>query len=446
MKRLNTSYRQIVSISLPIMLGSAVQNVIALTDSVFLYHVSESDFAAIGLVGVFYLIIAAIGYSFSKGGQIIIARRAGEQRPGQVGRTFYALLYFALGLAGIMFCFMQYGGRPFFDTFVQSEVIFEKCIAYLEPRSYGVFFSYVGVCIIALYTGVARTSFIVIDTVILAVVNILLNYGLIYGKWGLPEMGIAGAGLASTIAEAVAFVVFAVYILFDRKARTYHLFRLPRVDLKLIVRIFKLSGPVVVQTIVGLGSWFVFFTFIEGMGERALAISNLARMVYLVLSIPCWGYASGINTLVSNFIGMQKRQVVVPIIWKTAKITLATTMAIALPIILFPTFFLYPLLGGGDMTLIQEARPVLYILLVILVMFSFGGIYFNGLSGTGATRQALYIQLAATLLYVLYTFVVVKVLQLNLVWVWSVEIAYWAVALSLTTWYLWSRRWYGTVV
>ncbi|MDX1409209.1 MAG: MATE family efflux transporter, partial [Saprospiraceae bacterium] len=204
LKRLNTSYRQIVSISLPIMLGSAVQNVIALTDSVFLYHVSETDFAAIGLVGVFYLIIAAIGYSFSKGGQIIIARRAGEGRPGQVGRTFYALLYFALALAAIMFCFMQYGGRWFFDMFVQSDAIFEKCIAYLQPRSYGVFFSYVGVCIIALYTGVARTSFIVIDTMILAIVNIALNYGLIYGKWGLPEMGIAGAGLASTIAEVTA--------------------------------------------------------------------------------------------------------------------------------------------------------------------------------------------------------------------------------------------------
>ena len=73
-----TSYQQILAISTPIMLGSAVQNIIALSDSVFLYHLSEGDFAAIGFVGVFYLIVAAIGFGFSKGGQIIIARRMGE--------------------------------------------------------------------------------------------------------------------------------------------------------------------------------------------------------------------------------------------------------------------------------------------------------------------------------------------------------------------------------
>ena len=73
------------------------------------------------------------------------------------------------------------------------------------------------------------------------------------------------------------------------------------------------------------------------MGERELAISNLARMVYLVLSIPTWGYASGVNTLVSGFIGADKRQAVIPMIWKTAKLCFWTTMALALPVVLFPT-------------------------------------------------------------------------------------------------------------
>ena len=83
--QLNTSYRQILAISTPIMLGSAVQNVIALSDSVFLYHLSEVDFAAIGFVGVFYLIVAAIGFGFSKGGQIMIARRMGEENYKEIG-------------------------------------------------------------------------------------------------------------------------------------------------------------------------------------------------------------------------------------------------------------------------------------------------------------------------------------------------------------------------
>ena len=157
------------------MLGSAVQNIIALSDSVFLYHLSETDFAAIGFVGVFYLIVAAIGFGFSKGGQIIIARRVGQANYREVGRSFYAMLYFELALAVVMFLFMKFGCQYFFALFVDSDIIYTKSLEYLDYRAYGVFFSYTGVAIVALYTGVARPMFIMVDTLILAIVNIILN-------------------------------------------------------------------------------------------------------------------------------------------------------------------------------------------------------------------------------------------------------------------------------
>lgn len=440
--RLDTSYRQILSISLPIMLGSAVQNIIALTDSVFLYHLSATDFAAIGFVGVFYLIIAAIGYSFSKGGQIMIARRQGEGKFREAGRSFYALIYFEFFLAILMFFFMQYGAEPFFKAIVRSEAIVEKSIEYLIPRSYGVFFSYIGVAIIALYTGVGRTKFIVVDTLILALVNVVLNYGLIYGHWGLPEMGIAGAGWASTIAEIVAFIFFLIYMLFDRKLKDNAIFQLPWVSLRQIRQVFNLSSAVVAQSVVGLGSWFAFFSIIEKIGERELAISNLARIVYLILSVPTWGYASGVNTMVSHFIGRKKRQAVMPIIWKTAKLALSTTMIFAIPVVLMPEYILYPLLGGEDMSLIYEAQPVLYLLLVILALFALGGIYFNGFIGTGSTWAGLKIQFLGTIVYILYVYFAVIKWEANLVWAWGGEVVYWVFSFSYTLYALRDKSWH----
>lgn len=474
---LRTTYKQIFAISAPIMLGSAAQNVVALSDSVFLFHVSEADFAAIGFVGVFYLIIAAIGYGFSRGGQIMIARRMGENAWGKIGRTFYAMTYFELGLAVLMFLFMQFGGSYFFSFFVDSPEIYQKSLEYLEYRSYGVFFSYLGVAMIALYTGVARTSFIIVDTVILAVVNIVLNYALIYGKWGFPEMGIAGAGLASTIAEVVAFVVFVVYILLDKKARTYHLFRLPSIDLALIKQIYYLAAPIVAQAIVGLGSWFVFFSIVENLGERELAVTNLVRMVYLILSIPTWGFSSGVNTMVSNFIGAQKRQAVFPITLKTSYISLATTLLISLPVLLFPSKVLFPLLGSGNIqvvttpanpeqqqittektplpsepleeleieketNLIKEAQPVFYVLLGILIFFSVGGIFFNGLAATGATTYGLMVQTFCVIGYIGYIHLVVNVLQSGLEWAWAAEIFYWVTVLIISWVYLRTSHWH----
>jgi Na+-driven multidrug efflux pump len=283
--QLNTTYRQILAISAPIMIGSAAQNIITLTDSIFLYHLGEADFATIGFVGVFYLIIAAIGYGFSKSGQIMIARRMGEGNPQEVGKTFRAMLVFELCLAVLMFCFMRFGAAKFFALFVKSPIIYYKSLEFIYYRSYGVLFSYLGVAFVALYTGVARTQFIVVNTIILGTLNIILCYGLIFGRWGLPEMGIGGAAMASTIAEMVAFILFIGYIFWDKQSKPYQLFQFDGINIALIKQQLKLAAPMVAQSVVGLGSWFIFFSLVEHLGERELAITNLVRMVYLSLSI-----------------------------------------------------------------------------------------------------------------------------------------------------------------
>ena len=77
MKEFIHNAKRLLFLAIPIMLGSAGQNVIALTDSLFLYRYDENDFAAVGFVSVFYLVISSIAYGFSKGGQIIISRKYG---------------------------------------------------------------------------------------------------------------------------------------------------------------------------------------------------------------------------------------------------------------------------------------------------------------------------------------------------------------------------------
>ncbi|MBK8704282.1 MAG: MATE family efflux transporter [Saprospiraceae bacterium] len=432
-----------MSISLPIMLGSAAQNIIALTDSVFLYHLGENDFAAIGFVGVFYLIVAAIGYGFSRGGQILIARRLGERNPSGVGHTFYTTLYFELVLALVMFLFMQYGCYYFFQLIVDSPIIFEKSMEFLEYRSWGVFFAYAGVSIIALYSGAARTTFIMIDTAILAGVNIVLGYALIFGHWGFPAMGIAGAGLASTLAEVVAFVAFAMYMIFDKGAKSWHIFSLPKFDLKKILQLYKLSLPIVAQAIVGMGSWFIFFGIVENLGERQLAITNLVRMVYLVLSIPTWGFSAGINTMVSKFYRPAQAAGGSANSGQNRLVVVGGYHAHHVAHRAFSTFLLYPLLGADEASLIDDAKQVFYLLVLILSAFSIGAVMFNGLIGAGATWFGLKLQFFCAIGYLVYIFFVVNFTSGGLLWAWAAEIFYWVAMLGLTIWYLRSKRWHA---
>ncbi len=445
--KLSTTYKDIFSLSGPIMLGSAVQQIIVLTDGVFLYHKSEADFGAIGFVSVFYLMIAAIGYNFSKGGQIMIARRAGENNPTKVGEVFQAMLFFEFFLAIILFLIMQYGGYYIFSIFANSDVIFYKSLEYLEFRSYGVFFSYVGLSFIALYTGIARTKFILIDSLFLALSNVFLNYGFIFGNFGLPELGIQGAGIASTISEGFAFMLFLIYIMFDKKIRKFKLFSIPKIiDFDAIRTQIKISSPVVVQAVVGFGSWFAFFGIIENLGERPLAITNLVRMVYLTLSIPTWGFASGANTMISNYIALGKKEQVVPLLWKISKICLTWTCIMLLPVLLFPKMILYPLFGKQDMSLIIEAQPIFYVMGVILILFSVSAVFFNGLAATGATAFGLIIQTISVVLYLIYVYFVIEVLQGGLGWAWASEIFYWLIIFVVSYWFLKTKRWHDLKV
>lgn len=425
------------------MLGSAAQNVIALSDAVLLYHKGETEFAAIGFVGVFYITIAAIGYSFSRAGQIMIARRMGEGRPEAVGHLFHTMLLFEMALAALMWSFMHYGTEWFFSLFLEhSPVVYAKSLEYIHYRSYGIFFSYAGVALISLYSGIARTGMILIDTIILAIVNLVLNYGLIFGKFGLPEMGIGGSGLASSIAEAVAFVVFVVYMLLDRKNRRLNIFTLPDPDWVLTRQQLTISLPVVAHAAIGQGSWVFFFGMVENLGERSLAISNLARTVYLLLSIPLWGFSSGVNTLVSNLIGQGRHHEVLAAAWKTAKLCLLVSMALAVPILFFPQQLLYPLLGKSDMSLIGETQSIFYLLLAILAMASIGSVFVNSLSGTGSTGFGLLIQFIAVVCYFGYIYYITNINPLGVFWVWVAEMLYWAVMITLVLLFLRSERWH----
>lgn len=443
--RIRTSYAQILKISAPIIIGSAVQNLIALTDMIFLYYRSEEDFASIGFVGTFYIIVAAIGFGFSRGGQILIARYAGGGRAKEAGRAFHSMLMFELILAAGMYLILTYGSYWIFAAVVDSDVIFYKSLEYIETRRYGVFASYAGVAAIALYSGLARPMFIVLDTFVLFFVNVVLNRALIFGVWGFPEMGIAGAGLASTIAEYVALVLFLIYMLFDKRIQPMKVFQRPRLDWPLVREQISLSVPIVVLSLVGLGSGFLFFGLVENFGERAMAVNSLVRIVYLILSIPIWGFSSGINTISSNFVGQGRRMAVLPMTWKTAKLCFFVTLLMTLPIVFFPRYLLYPLLGDERAYLIEMARPIFYVLAFILGSFSIASIFFNSVIGVGVVNRATLVQTLAAGVYIGLVFVVVNLPNSSLELAWSVEILYWGIIFAWSYWYLYRKKWYPDV-
>ncbi len=160
--------KQIWSVSYPILLSLLAQNVINVTDTAFLGHVSEVALGASAMGGLFYICVFSIAFGFSTGSQIVIARRNGEGRYSDVGPVMIQGVMFLFVMALLLFGFTKAFGGNIMRLLVSSESIYEGTMEFLDWRIYGFFFSFINVMFRALYIGITRTKVLTVNAIVMA--------------------------------------------------------------------------------------------------------------------------------------------------------------------------------------------------------------------------------------------------------------------------------------
>ena len=440
----SVTYREIWLIAYPIIIGSVAQNVLNITDTAFLGRVSQVALGAGAIGGIFYLIAAMLAWGFGIGTQIIIARRNGEGSFAEIGRTFQHGFYFQLPLALALFSLMQFFSGDILKHIIQSEAVFNSFREYIKYRSYGIFFAGINMLFNGFYIGITRTKIITYTTILTATVNGILAYGLIFGNFGLPEMGIGGAGLASAIAEFMATVFFISYTVFKLDGRKYRLFHRARFDEVLYKRMIRIGYPVMLQKFISMAAWLAFFLFIEKLGERALAVSNIIRSFYIILIIPMWGFGSATNALVSNLLGQGRREEVMSLVLKVARLCAIGVMFIVMLGSIFPEFALK--IYTNDPQLLSDSLPALYVVNVAAFFLAIGFIFFSAVAGTGKTHVSFFIELIVIVLYLTSTFILAEVMRQEVYIVWMAEFFYAFLLGTLSYIYLKSGKWKSSIV
>ncbi|MBC8321746.1 MAG: MATE family efflux transporter [Bacteroidetes bacterium] len=439
MTKTNITYNRIWLVAYPIILGSIAQNLINFTDTAFLGRVGEIALGAGAIGGLFYLAVIMLGLGFGIGAQIIIARRLGQGRLKEIGEVVIHTIIFLTFLAVIVFLLLKYGSVIILKYTIDSTAIYNGSIDFLKIRAFGIFFAFINIAFRSFYVGIAKTKVITYTTIVLAAVNIFLDYVLIFGKMGMPEMGIRGAALASVIAEISAMLYFIIYTIAKVDYRKYDLFCFSRFRLKKLMKIFNISIPMMVQQFVSLAVWFVFFLFVEKIGEMALAVSNIIRSVYVIAMVPIWGFATATNTLTSYLIGMKRHDEVPSLIYKIAVLSFFGVLFIVSMGLFSPRMIMEIYTNQKD--LIEVGAPILYVVSLGALFLSVGFVLLNGVSGTGKTNISLTIELAVLAVYVIYTYVLIIEFNTDIIGAWTSEIVY-GFLLSIVSWmYLKSNRW-----
>ena len=439
--RLQTSTRQILNMAIPISMALLVPQINFITNNIFLSGLGEQELACAGITGVYYLIFAVIGNGLNNGLQSLIARRAGQNLPKEIGQLFYHGVWVALAIS-LLGIIVTYTFAPMIlRATIHHGAVAEQAIHFLLIRIWGLPFLYLYIMRNALLVGTNQTRFLVWGTMAEAFTNIFLDYSLIYGHFGMPALGFDGAAYASIIAEAIGLLVIYFVIHVKGLHRQFAFFEKVRLQTSTFKLILVQSSPLIAQFAISIITWEYFYILIEHHGDRALAISNTMRNIFGVAGIFSWSFAATTNTMVSNIIGQGRQEEVIPLIIRIMKISLGCSLVIVILLNLFPGSFLSFYGQGPDF--IDEAIPVVRIVSVALVMMSFSTVWLNAVTGSGNTVVNLTIELITITLYCLYVYVVLEYLNLPITWGWASEWVYWMSMFTMAFFYIRSGRWKG---
>lgn len=439
-----TTYKNIWKVSFPIILSGVAQNIVNVTDTAFLGRIGAVEIGAAGNAGIFYFVILMLGLGFSTGSQILIGRRNGEQNFREIGKLVENSFYFLLPLALLIFFFFQFLSPALLDFLTQSPDILKASNEYLQVRSWGIFFAFANFTFIAFYVGTIQTKVLLYSTFIQALTNVVFDYLLIFGQFGFPEMGIAGAALASVFSEITAMLYFIFYTVRKVYLRLYSLFDFHRLEAKMLKRMLFVSFPIMLQNFVSLGAWLIFFLIIEKIGETELAVSHIIRSIYMVLMIPMFGFSQATNTLVSNYIGRGNSAQVLQLVKKIMLLSLFFT-ALFIPLnIAFPNEIIR--IYTNDPILVNTAIPVLHVISITMLLYSVSYVLFSAVTGTGKTFHSLLLETISISVYLLAAYFLGVYFDLSIALVWCSEFVYFSLMGILSFTYLKWGNWQSSKV
>lgn len=420
---LDLSTKSILKVTVPIMLGTFIQNIVLITDSILVNKLGTTDFDAANNAGLLYVCFFMLLRGLGDGTQIQIAKEYGQNKLVDIKNTLSNSFFLQFILSTIIFSFLFFFKDVLLDAIVKSDEIRPKMDLFLDYRSWGIFFAGLQVSIISFFIGVGKTQIIIASTLLLALSNIFLDFGLIFGLFGLPEMGLKGAALASTIAEGITFVFLFINLLYHPSFRMFNFNPLKEKIYVLKSKlIMKLSYPLMIRGFIALCTWFVFFSLIEQMGEMELEAAHVVRNLFFLTFIPIFGFGSSTRTYVAYYYGKGEYKNIKKAILKLI------LLAVFFYLIIFNGAILYPKtlvrIITSNEAIIDTASQILTIVFWSMLLYAVVNVIYNTISALGKTLLSLFIEIIAISLYLFSTYLVILKWNWSIVNIWYVEFVY----------------------
>jgi MATE family multidrug resistance protein len=324
-------YAEFFKIAIPLIISTGISAIELLTDRTFLSHYSVASFSASAPAAMVNWAITCFFFGTVVYVSVFVAQYYGKKDFRAIGPILWQGIYLSFVSAVIIFCISLFS-ESFFEIVNHPDHIMHEESIFFKFLCYGAFPTIVEGALAGFYVGRGKTKIVLLVSSCGVIINILLDFCLIFGKFHLPEMGIIGAALASDISLLIVCVIYFSLIVTKKNNDIYNT-RCMRINFDFIKRLFRYGIPSGAEFFfdeVGAGA---FMVIVGRLGVQYITAGNVVITVYNTFYMPLVGCSITTSIMVGKYLGRNRVDL--------AKTSVKSAVNIAYTYVIFVIFILF---------------------------------------------------------------------------------------------------------
>lgn len=397
--------RELLVVAIPLIISSGSTAMMYVVDRIFLSWDSVESMAAALPAGVLHWNLAALAIGTVTYANAFIGQYEGAGQHRRVGPVLWQGIYISLIAAALIGLCVPLAPR-IFAWFGHAPTIQALELRFFNILCWGTLPLLLDATFSCFYSGRGKTTTIMVINSLGMMINVGLDYLLIFGKAGLPRMGIDGAALATVIAFSSISVMYVLTMLWTERNSSYGLWSGRRFDRELFLRLLRFGLPSGIQQFLDIACWNVFVQLVGRLGIDQLSATGLVFNLNALVFIPMLGLGTAVTALAGHRIGEGRPQLAVRTTWLAFGLASVYVAGFSGIYVLAPELILRPY-GLADHDEVRDLVVFLLRFVAIYSLFDAMAVVFNAaIRGAGDTRFALLFSFSmGLLLLVLPTYV-----------------------------------------
>ena len=384
--------RAILLLSIPAVLEMIMESIFVIADIFFVSKLGADAVATVGITESLITIVYAISLGLATATTSMVSRRIGEKNPEKAAKTaFQAILTgiivsVIIGVPGAIY------SERLLEAMGASSVITGQLSGYTRIMLGGNVVIMLLFIINAIFRSAGDAAVAMRVLWLGNLLNIILDPCLIFGLGPFPEMGVAGAAVATTTGRGIA-VIYQLWLLFYGKKRIQLSLSDLTVNVKIMTRLIRLSMGTIGQNLIGTTSWIALVRIISVFGSEVVAGYTIAIRIVSFVLLPSWGISNAASTLVGQNLGAKKPERAERAVMATGWVNMILLGVIGLILVLFPAYFIRFFIEDG--AVLEAGVECLRIVSIGFIAYGFGMVLVNSFNGAGDTTTPLKINIFA---------------------------------------------------